>query len=181
MVATFIIGTLIVGPVAPSSAITKADQAAIDKKSDEALEEFGERVPMADALLKSAKGVLVMPALYKAGFIGAAQYGEGVLRVNGKTEDYYNLAAFSFGFQAGGEKISLVMAFNTDHALAAFRRNPGFEVGADANVTMITIGEGASFDTTKAGQPIVAFAFGHRGLMGGVSLKGAKFTKLAKE
>ena len=139
------------------------------------------KLPQAPELIKGAKGVLIMPALYKAGFIGGAQYGEGALRVDGKTVDYYNFAALSFGFQAGVEKISMILLFNSDEALATFRRNPGFEVGVDANVTLISIGEGASFDTTKAGQPIVALAFAQRGLMAGVSLKGAKFTRLEQE
>jgi lipid-binding SYLF domain-containing protein len=165
----------------PSYAITKTERAIVDEKADEAVKEFEKKVPQAKELFKSAKGVLVMPALYKAGFLGAAQYGDGVLRVGGKSVDYYNFVALSFGFQAGAQKVGMIMVFNSDEALATFRRNPGFEVGADADVTLITIGEGGSFDTTKAGQQIVAFTFAHRGAMAGVSLKGAKFTKLDKE
>lgn len=165
----------------PSYAITQAERATVDTNGDEAVKDFEKKVPQAKELLKKAKGVLVMPALYKAGFVGAAQYGDGVLRVGGKPVDYYNLVAFSFGVQLGAEKIGMIMLFNSDEALATFRRNPGFEVGAEAGVTVITIGEGASFDTTKAAQPIVAFTFAHRGAMAGVSLKGAKFTRLEKE
>jgi lipid-binding SYLF domain-containing protein len=165
----------------PSHAIINQEAAEIDAKADEALKAFEAKVPQAKELLKGAKGYLVMPALYKAGFIGAAQYGEGALRVNQKTADYYNFAALSFGVQAGAEKTSLILLFNSDDALATFRRNPGFEIGADANVTLITIGEAGSFDTTKAGQPILAFVFGQRGLMAGVTLKGAKFTKLDRD
>ncbi|GKS59332.1 lipoprotein [Nitrospira sp.] len=167
--------------VRPAYAVTESERATIDGTADNAVTEFEKKVPQAKDLFKGAKGVLVMPALYKAGFIGGAQYGEGVLRVGGKPVDYYNFVALSFGLQAGVEKISMIMVFNSDEALATFRRNPGFEVGVDANVTLITIGESASFDTTKAGQPIVAFTFAQRGAMAGVSLKGAKFTKLEKE
>lgn len=167
--------------VRPAYAVTKSERATIDGTADNAVKAFEKKVPQANDLFKGAKGVLVMPALYKAGFIGGAQYGEGVLRVDGKPVDYYNFVALSFGLQAGAEKISMIMVFNSDEALATFRRNPGFEVGVDANVTLITIGESASFDTTKTGQPIVAFTFAQRGAMAGVSLKGAKFTRLEKE
>jgi lipid-binding SYLF domain-containing protein len=162
-------------------AIIKNEAAVIDAKANEAVKDFETKIPQAKDLIKGAKGILVMPALYKAGFLGAAEYGEGVLRVGEKHLDYYNFAALSFGFQVGVEKTSLIILFNSDDALATFRKNPGFEVGVDANVTIVTVGEKASFDSTKAGQPIVAFAFGQRGLMGGVSLKGAKFTRLEKE
>ena len=165
----------------PSDAITKTEAANIDAKTDKAVKNFEAKIPQAKGLMKGAKGYLVMPALYKAGFIGGAQYGEGALRLFGKTVDYYNFAALSFGLQAGAEKTALIMLFNSDDALSTFRKNPGFEVGADANVTLITVGEGGSFDSTKAGEPIVAFVFGQRGLMAGVSLKGAKFTRLEKE
>jgi lipid-binding SYLF domain-containing protein len=167
--------------VAPSGAIINQEASEIDAKSDEALKAFEDKVPQAKDLLKGAKGYLVMPALYKAGFIGAAQYGEGALRVNGKTADYYNFAALSFGAQAGAEKVSLLLLFNSDDALTNFRKAPGIEVGVDANITLITVGETGSFDSTKAGQPILAFVFGQRGLMAGVTLKGAKFTRLDRD
>jgi lipid-binding SYLF domain-containing protein len=166
---------------APSDAIINQEATEIDAKSDEALKAFEDKVPQAKDLLKGAKGYLVMPALYKAGFIGAAQYGEGALRVNGKTADYYNFAALSFGAQAGAEKVSLLLLFNSDDALTNFRKAPGIEVGVDANITLITVGETGSFDSTKAGQPILAFVFGQRGLMAGVTLKGAKFTRLDRD
>jgi hypothetical protein len=57
---------------------------------------------------------------------------------------------------------------------------PYFEIDLDANVTMITVGEGGSFDSTKAGEPIIAFVFGQRGSMAGESQR-AKFTRLEME
>ena len=178
-IATTIIVVLL--SVAPSHALKEKEAANIDDTVTAVVKDFESKIPQARDLMKGAKGVLVMPALYKGGFIGAAQYGEGALRAGGKTRDYYNFAALSFGLQAGAEKTSLIMLFNSDDALRKFRRNPGFEVGLDANVTMITVGEGGSFDSTKAGEPIIAFVFGQRGLMAGVSLKGAKFTRLELE
>ena len=55
-------------------------------------------------ILKHAKGVLIMPKVYRGGIIGVgAEYGEGALRINGKTVDYYNIFSGSIGFQLGGQ------------------------------------------------------------------------------
>src|SRR5262245_52330024 len=89
--------------VAPSHALKENEAANIDDKVTAVVKDFESKVPQARDLVKGAKGVLVMPALYKGGFIGAAQYGEGALRAGGKTRDYYNFAALSFGLQAGAE------------------------------------------------------------------------------
>src|SRR6185295_2068467 len=164
-----------------SQAITQQEMDKITERSNEAVKKFEAKLPQGKEFLKSGKGYLVMPALYKGGFIGGAEYGKGVLRQPGRPDGFYNFAALSFGLQAGGEKTSMIMVFNSDEALEKFRKNPGFEVGVDGSVTLITVGEKGSFDSTKAGEPIVAFIFGQRGLMAGASLKGAKFTKLEME
>lgn len=39
--------------------------------------------------------------MIKAGFIVGGEYEEGVLRIDGKTAEYYNTISASFGFQAG--------------------------------------------------------------------------------
>jgi len=54
----------------------------------------------------------------------------------------------------------------------------GFELGVDASATLVTVGANGSLDTTKLAEPILAFVLNQRGLMAGVTLEGAKFTKL---
>lgn len=46
--------------------------------------------------------MLVFPAVYRAGLIGGAEYGDGVLRIAGKTVGYDNFAGLSFSPQIGG-------------------------------------------------------------------------------
>ena len=154
-----------------------ADAKAMDADVDLVLKEFNESIAGSDTFLKSAKGILVFPALYKAGFIGGAEYGDGVLRIDGKTVGYYNVAKLSVGLQIGVQKTSLILMFMKDSVLEKFQASTGFELGVDANATVITIGANASLDTTKAGEPILAFVFGQRGLMAGITLEGSKFTK----
>lgn len=167
------------GAAWPASAAA-ADAKEIDADVDLAVKEFVEKVAGSEEFLKSAKGVLVFPAVYRAGFIFGAEYGEGALRVAGKTVGYYNLATASIGFQIGAQKTSLIMMFMKDAALEKFRASTGFELGVDANATIITVGAQGSLDTTKLAEPILAFVFSQKGLMGGVTLEGSKFTKLDK-
>jgi lipid-binding SYLF domain-containing protein len=159
----------------PASA-SAADAKEIDADVDLALKEFQEKITGTDEFLKTAKGVLIFPAVYKAGFIGGAEYGEGALRVNGKTVGYYNVIGLSFGLQIGVQKTSLILMFMKDAVLEKFRSSSGFELGA----TLITVGARGSLDTTKLAEPILAFVFSQKGLMADLVLKGAKITKLKK-
>jgi lipid-binding SYLF domain-containing protein len=121
-----------------------------------------------------------MPNVKKAGFFIGGQYGEGALRVGGKTVAYYNLVAGSYGLTFGAQAMDFIIMFMTDEALKQFRESEGWEAGVDGNIALIKIGAGERFDTTTLKNPIVGFVFDVKGLMLDVSLKGAKFTKLDK-
>lgn len=149
----------------------------IDAGVDAALAEFRKGVEGADEYLKAAKGVLVMPEVQKVGLVVGGQWGEGALRVKGKTVDYYRMEAASVGFQAGYQKANYVFIFLTDEALAAFRASEGWTAGAETGVTLVDKSIGVSVDTLKGQSSVVAFIFGKEGLMGGYSLKGEKFSK----
>ena len=152
----------------------------IDVSVNVALERFNKDVKGADEFLKIAKGLLVLPNVIKAGFIIGGEYGEGALRVNGETVDYYNIAAGSFGLQIGAEKKDIIIAFTTEEALRQFRTSSGWEAGIDGNIAFVDTGGGKRIDSTTIKDPIVAFVFDVKGLMADISLKGSKFTKLDK-
>jgi len=143
-----------------------------------AMDRFKKQVKGADEYLKMAKGVVVMPNVTKAGFIVAGQYGQGALQVGGMTVDYYSLAAGSVGFQIGAEKYDMIIIFTTDEALKKFRSSQGWEAGADAEVTLIAAGVDAPVSTLVSQHPVLGFVIDQKGLMAGVSIKGAKFTKI---
>jgi lipid-binding SYLF domain-containing protein len=164
----------------PASA-SAAEAKEIDADVDLTLKEFTEKVTGTEEFFKSAKGILVFPAVYKAGFIGGAEYGEGALRINGKTVGYYNVVGLSFGFQIGVQKTSVILMFMKDAVLEKFQASKGFELGVDAGATLVTVGARGSLDTTKLAEPILAFVFSQKGLMADLVLKGAKFTKLEKK
>jgi lipid-binding SYLF domain-containing protein len=152
----------------------------INASVNAALNRFYKQVGGAKEFMAQAKAVLVMPNVTKAGFFAGGQYGEGALRIGGKTAGYYNLVAGSFGFTFGAQRMDIIIAFMTDEALHGFRKVDGWEIGIDGNVALVTIGAGTRLDTTTARDPIVGFVFDAKGLMADLSLKGAKFTRIKR-
>ncbi len=132
------------------------------------------------SVLNKAEGVLVFPSVFKAGFIFGGEYGEGALVINNKTVDYYSTAGASIGFQIGGQKKTIIIAFMDKGALNDFRNSSGWKIGVDASVTVIALGADGSIDTSKLNQPIVAFIFDPKGLMFNLTLEGAKITKIKR-
>jgi lipid-binding SYLF domain-containing protein len=100
------------------------------------------------------------------------------LKIDGKTVDYYRIVSGSLGLQIGAEAKDIILAFNTDEVLNKFRNSKGWEAGVDGNVAFITVGSGGSATTRNVNEPIVGYVFDVKGLMGDISLKGAKFSKI---
>jgi lipid-binding SYLF domain-containing protein len=154
--------------------------AEINVSVNEALKRFYKDVNGAREFASTAKAILVMPNVTKAGFLVGGEYGEGSLRIGKKTVGYYNLIAGSYGFTAGVEQMDIIIAFMTKEALAQFKKVSGWEVGVDGNAVIVDVGGGKRLDTTTLKDPVVAFVFNAKGLMLDVSLKGAKFTRIVK-
>jgi lipid-binding SYLF domain-containing protein len=114
----------------------------------------------------------------QAGFIVGGKYGNGALRIGGKSVAFYNLAAGSAGLQIGAQEFNILLCFMDEGILNKFRTSKGWQVGVDGTVVLVNVGAGGSVDTTKLKEPIVGFVFGQEGLMAGVSLEGLKFTKI---
>jgi lipid-binding SYLF domain-containing protein len=171
--------TLILGCILAEDSYA-ATAKEIDVSVDVALERFQKEVAGAQEFLNSAKGVLVFPSVYKAGFVFGGEYGEGALRIGGKTVDYYSTVAGSWGLQLGAQKKTVILVFMQDQALKDFRNSQGWKAGVDGSVALVTVGAGGSIDTTQIKDPIVGFVFGQKGLMLNLTLEGSKYTKLKK-
>ena len=152
----------------------------IDASVDVAIERFYKQVGGAREFVKASKGMLVMPNVVKGAFIIGGEYGEGALRIEGKTVDYYNTVSGSIGLQIGGQSKDIILLFMTDAALNKFRVSEGWEAGVDGNIALISVGAGGRADTTTLKDPIVGFVFDAKGLIADISLKGAKFSKIDK-
>jgi lipid-binding SYLF domain-containing protein len=68
-------------------------------------------------LVANARGVLVFPSVFAAGFWFGGQYGQGALRIGEQTSGYYSIAAASFGLQIGAQSKAIIMLFMTQEAL----------------------------------------------------------------
>ena len=159
----------------------RADSAAIiENKSALALEQLFRTTPGARELHDQAKGVLIMPDIFKGGLIIGAAYGEGALKVGGETVGYYAFASGSVGFQIGIQSFKQALFFMTDAALAQFRAADGWEIGADAEVTFPGEGLRTGLDTTSRSAPVIGVVFGQDGILAGLSVQGAKYTPIVR-
>jgi lipid-binding SYLF domain-containing protein len=164
----------------PHGAPQAASAVEIDIKTEATLRQFVETVDGAQAFLDASKGVLVFPGVFQIGFILGGQYGEGALRIDGRSVDYYNLAGGSIGFQLGAQSRSIVLVFMEQSALDQFRQSSGWQVGVDGSITLVELGAADTLTSLNSKDPIVAFVFDNKGLMYNLSLEGSKFTRLNK-
>ena len=153
---------------------------AIDLGADEALQIFTEDIEGSEVFLNQAAGVLVFPRALRAGLGVGAETGEGVLRIDGKTVDYFRITSGSLGLQAGAQARSIVICFMTESALDDFRNSSGWRVGVDGSVALIDVGAGKTIDSQNVRDPIVGFIFNSSGLMANLTLEGTRFTRISR-
>ena len=171
---------LLLGILLPGGAHA-ATAREIDVSVNVALERFTKEIKGSKELLAIAKGVLVFPSVYKAGFVVGGEYGEGALRIGGKTVGYYNTVAGSFGLQIGAQSKTIILLFIQQEALDKFRKSEGWKAGVDGSVALISVGVGGALDTENIKDPIVGFAFGQKGLMANLTFEGAKISRMNVE
>ena len=162
-------------PVCPAFA---ASRAAIDKEVSAALKHLYATNPAAKTLGAKAKAVLVFPSILKAGFIVGGQAGNGALRKGGKTVGYYNVAAASYGLQAGAQQFGYALFFMSDSALAYLDNSNGWEIGTGPSLVVVDEGMAKSLSTTTLQSDVYALIFSQKGLMGGIGIQGSKITKI---
>ena len=134
----------------------------------------------AGQLLRRARAVVICPRIFKAGFFFGGEGGDCVLAsraYGGSWSDpaFYSMGSGSFGLQIGAQDAELVILLMNDTALNAFL-NSQFKIGADAGLSVATLGAGVGGSTGMAlGADIITFSKS-RGLYGGVSLSGTVFS-----
>lgn len=169
------VAALIVAGSPPSVA---ADAAEIEAASKVALAKLYETNPAAAALKEKAEAVLVFPSILKAGLIIGGQGGNGALLVDGKVVAYYNIAAASYGLQAGVQEFGYAMFLMTDKAREFLDSSDGWELGVGPSIVVVDEGVGKSLTTTTAQDDVYAFIFSQSGVMAGLGVQGSKITKI---
>jgi lipid-binding SYLF domain-containing protein len=134
--------------------------------------------PAAATLENEAKGILVFPAVIKAGFVVGAFHGEGVLLKQGKIAGYYNTGGGSYGLQAGVQQYGYALFFMSESALRYMDQSDGWEIGVGPSVVVVDEGVGRSLTTTTARSDVYAFIFDQKGLMAGMGLQGSKISRI---
>ncbi len=173
-----IFGAMLAAAV-PAVAHAQAEQQALVDRATLAVQEIVGTPADSNVLdiLRKARGVMVCPRLFKAGFMFGGQGGSCVLLARdggGGWSDpaFYSLGSGSFGFQVGIQDTAMLMAILTDKGLASVMDDQ-LKLGADASLAIASYGGGAEAATTAAvGADIVAFQRS-RGLFAGISLSGS--------
>jgi len=171
---------LVVMPPMTVRTALAASAAEINRDANTALAKLYQTHPDTKKLGAQAKGILIFPSIYKAGFMFGAQYGEGALRKGNKTVGYYNTLAASYGFQAGVQAFGYALFFMNDAALAYLDKTQGFEIGSGPSVVVLDEGMGKTMTSTTLSQDVYAVIFSQKGLMGGLGLQGTKISKIQK-
>lgn len=162
-----------------ASAHAQSDEQALVDRSTLALQEMMTQTVSQDPrqALQSARGVLICPQVFRAGFFIGGEGGGCVLVARGASNTwsypaFYGMGSASFGLQIGIQDAQFVMMIMTERGLRSVL-NSQVKLGADASIAVATIGGGVQGSTTAAlGADIVAFS-STRGLYGGISLAGS--------
>jgi lipid-binding SYLF domain-containing protein len=163
-----------------SSSCQAQSKEAIDANVVLALRQFDSLDPRNESLVKAAAGVLVFPQITKGGVAIAAEYGEGVLEINGATAGYYRLASASVGLTAGMATRSEIILFMTQEALDKFMKSRGWSIGAATGIAVISKGAAGDYDSNTLKKPILGFVFAEKGLIADLSFEGSKVKKIEK-
>lgn len=175
--------TVPLGACAANSGNQNAAQELVDRSTltvETMLGSGSAAANQATQMLRRAKAVVVCPRIFKAGFFIGGEGGSCILAsraANGSWSDpaFYTMGSGSFGLQIGAQDAEIIMLLMNDTALNAFL-NSQFKIGADAGISVATLGAGVGGATgTALGADIVSFSRA-RGLYGGISLSGSVFS-----
>ena len=161
-----------------STGLSAKSMNEIDAAIESSLNRFTEEIQGGDSYLTGARGILVIPRMWKAGVLLGFEFGEGALIVDGIKVQYYKALTTSLGIQIGVGSKDLIILFFDDVAMDNFLYSSGWEVGVDGAVALFSLGAAGAVDSNTFKDPIVGFVFGQKGLLAGVSMEGTKFTKI---
>lgn len=174
--ATFGLGSLSLGG-SEAGAATADD---LNKDAAQALAALYKARPVAEAVSKKAKAVLVFPKILKAGLVFGGSYGEGVLMKGGVASDYFNSVSASWGWQAGAESYAYFVFLMSDKAVNYLAKSKGWEFGVGPSVVVVNDGAAKNFSTSTLKDDAYAFISDQQGLMASLSIEGTKISKIKR-
>jgi SH3 domain-containing YSC84-like protein 1 len=163
---------------APLAAHAQNDQQAIVDRAQITVGDLSHDKAFGNArqLLSRARAVMIVPRLFKGGFIVGGEGGEGVLLARGpggvwSDPAFYAIGSASLGFQAGLEQSEMILLVMTQRGLDALLRDQ-FKVGAQAGIAVANLGSGVEGAVNPGGADIVVWS-SSSGVYAGVALNGS--------
>jgi lipid-binding SYLF domain-containing protein len=162
--------------ISACSTVSPRDAMQADIEQAAAIIERFEAIPeqgIPPAVMKAARGVAIL-TVTKAGFIGSARGGSGVvLARTGKgwsAPSAIGTGGLGIGFQAGVEITEFVIVLNTPAAVEAFAKQGNVTIGGNLSAAVGPVGRAA--EASVALQAAVYTYSRSQGLFAGVSLEG---------
>ncbi len=127
-------------------------------------------------VLEQARGILVVPGLFRGGFVIGGRRGRGVLAIRSPSGAWSNpafvtLTGGSFGAQIGAESADLVLVFENDRSVRNIQAGK-FTVGGDASAIGGPMGRRTSGVISGKAE---VYAYMHsRGLFAGATFEGLR-------
>lgn len=174
----FAVAIAVAGALPLGSAQAASTAAELAQESEQALQKLYRSEPVADAIGRQAKAVLVFPNIVKAGLVFGGSYGEGVLFRKGQPNQYYNSVSGSWGLQAGAQSYGYALFLMNDKAVKYLDRSDGWELGVGPTVVIVDKGIAKNLSTTTLKDDAYAFIFDQQGLMAGIALEGSKISRI---
>jgi len=127
-------------------------------------------------LIRQSAGVVIIPDMFKGGFVVGGSYGKGVVvaRKDGKWSGpaFVYIGAGSIGFQIGVQLTDLILVVVGQNTMDSFMRS-NFKLGVDAAVAAGPVGAQATAATDLFLKGGIYSYSRAKGLFAGVSLEGA--------
>jgi SH3 domain-containing YSC84-like protein 1 len=170
--------TLLLGAAPVRAADDAQDATQLVEKAKLTVEEFLTDPNMSGLreTAKRAKGVLILPQMFRAAFIVGGSGGSGVLVARGdggqwRGPAFYTLGGASFGFQAGADAAEVIILAMTERGVNQLL-SPQVKLGADIGVTAGPVGVGAAAATAGLSADLISYSMA-KGLYGGFSVDGS--------
>jgi len=170
---------LTAGPTAATASSEEHELKGLIERSTTTLENFVTDSNMAwfRDHIKEAKGVFIIPRMWKGAFFFGGEGGTGVFLVKNDTTGewsnpaFYTMGTASVGFQFGVQASEIVMLAMSQRGVESMLSNT-FKLGADVSVAAGPVGAGVEGATAVLSADMLTFARA-KGLFGGISLEGA--------
>jgi lipid-binding SYLF domain-containing protein len=167
---------LILSP--PSLADDRSDAIGVVQDAEATLQHFLQDPEMQwfRDNLGQAKALVIIPQLFKAGFIFGASGGSGIVMAKDKATNawrgpaFYSIGSVTWGLQIGGEMAEVVMLVMTEagmHSLLSTK----LQLGGDISLAAGPVGAGMQAATVD----VLQFTR-NKGIYGGLTLEGAVIT-----